>query len=437
MKILVVGNGAREHAIAWKLAQSPRVDEMLVAPGNAGTAQIARNVPLDAGDIDGLLRFVQGESVDFTVVGPEAPLADGIADRFHDAGLPIFGPTRAAARIETSKSFAKELMMRHGIPTGKAAIFDEYEKAHDYVSTLSMPVVIKADGLAAGKAVLVAGSREAALDALRQQMVERRFGAAGERVLVEEYLEGQEVSVFAFVDGKNVSTMVAACDYKRALDGDAGPNTGGMGAYSPPPPSLWTADVERRVRTEIMEPVAGALAQEGCEYRGVLYAGLMVTHDGPKVIEFNCRLGDPEAQVVLPRLKSDLLDVMISTARGGLDDVALEWDPRSCVGVVVASGGYPGDYTTGYPIEGLDAMDQDVLVFHAGTDIVQQEEGMPSRVVSSGGRVLTVAALGDSLKEVRLIVYSNAGRLGFTDASYRSDIAALSQDVSAVRATSA
>ena len=418
MKVLIVGKGAREHAIAWKLRQSPQVDELLVAPGNAGTAQIARNVPVAADDVDGQLRLAAHERVDFTVVGPEAPLAAGIVDRFQEAGLLVFGPTQAAARVETSKSFAKQLMQRNGIPTAGAEDFDSYVDAEGYVNRSDPPFVVKADGLADGKAVTVAETVAEAIDALRQAMVDRRFGDAGRRVLIEERLEGTELSVFAFVDGHKISSLVAACDYKPVGDGNTGPNTGGMGSYSPPPEGLWSSATEERVRDEIMQPIVGALALEGAPYQGVLYAGLMMTVDGPKVIEFNCRLGDPEAQVVLPRLKTDLLQVMIASARGDLDETSLEWDARPCVGVVVASGGYPGEYSTGHVIDGLDGLDEGALVFHAGS---KTEQG---RLVSDGGRVLTVAALAGTVEEARARAYSNVERVGFAGSFYRRDIAA-------------
>ena len=406
MKVLVVGSGAREHAIAWKLRQSPRVSELLVAPGNAGTGQVAKNLPIDAEDIDALLSVAQKSDVDLTVVGPEAPLAAGMADRFSDAGLLVFGPTQAAARIETSKSFAKKLMLRSSVPTGTAKIFENYGDARDYLESAPVPIVVKADGLAGGKGVVVAETREEALDALRQRMVQRQFGPAGDLVLIEEHLEGQEISVFAFVDGTNVSPLVAACDYKRRGEGDTGPNTGGMGAYSPPIETLWNAEVERQVYKRIMEPVVRALKDQGSPYVGVLYAGLILTRDGPKVIEFNCRMGDPETQVILPRLITDLPEVMIRTARGDLSGVKLEWDQRACVGVVVASGGYPEAYRTGYPIDGLDSVDEDVMVFHAGTDLARGQRASRGRIISDGGRVLTVAALGSTVIEARRRAYA-------------------------------
>ena len=422
MRVLVIGNGAREHSLAWKLRQSPGLSELLVAPGNSGTAEVATNVPIDSTDVGGLLRYAQDGKIDLTVVGPEAPLAAGIADRFEAAGLLVFGPTKAAARIETSKSFAKELMVRHGVPTGRAVIFDDYSEACLHVQGSDPPIVVKADGLAGGKGVTVANTREEALGALRRQLVEGQFGKAGKRVLIEEYLEGKEISVFAFVDGRRVSTLVAACDYKRAGDGDTGPNTGGMGSYSPPQSSIWDGDVERRVRSEIMEPVVAALAREGSPYRGVLYAGLMLTENGPKVVEFNCRLGDPETQAILPRLKSDLLDVMFKTARGDLGDRALALDTRTCVGVVLASGGYPNGYQTGFPIHGLERVDPGAHVFQAATK-TDNSTGEPDRVLTDGGRVLTVAALGATRSEARARAYANIGLISFTDSFYRKDIA--------------
>ena len=424
MKVLVVGNGGREHAITWKLRQSPGVGRLYVAPGNAGTARIARNVPIAAADVGTLLRFAQDEGIDFTVVGPEAPLAAGIADRFQDAGLLVFGPTRAAARIETSKSFAKVLMVRHGVPTGRAETFESLDDASDYIQTAQMPVVVKADGLAAGKGVAIAATRDEALELVRRRLVERQFGDAGKKVLIAEYLEGKEISVFAFVDGLRVSPLVAACDYKRAGDGDSGPNTGGMGSYSPPEEPIWDAGLERRIKVEVLEPVVGALADEGTPYRGVLYAGLMLTQEGPKVIEFNCRFGDPETQVILPRLKSDLLEIMTRTARGDIGGLSLEWDARPCVGVVMASGGYPDGYRTGYQISGVDDVGPDALVFHAGTALAQDGD-----VLTDGGRVLAVAALGSTYDEARQRVYSNTSRIKFTGSFYRKDIAEITSTV--------
>ena len=423
--VLVIGNGAREHAIAWKLRQSPRADRIYVAPGNAGTAEVASNVPILADDIDGLMRYARNESIELTVVGPEAPLAAGIADRFQEAGLLVFGPTQAAARIETSKSFAKELMVRHGVPTGRAETFTSFDTARSYIEAAELPVVVKADGLAAGKGVTVAVTREEALESARLQLVDRQFGEASQRVLIEEHLAGREISVFAFVDGERVSPLAAACDYKRAGDGHSGPNTGGMGSYSPPEDVFWNGGLERRIRTEVIEPIVAALAEEGTPYRGVLYAGLMLTEQGPKVIEFNCRFGDPETQVILPRLKTDLLDVMLRTAEGDLRDLPLEWDDRACVGVVLASGGYPGGYQTGYPISGLGSEGPHTHLFHAGTARDGDETVRDGTVLTDGGRVLTVAALGVTRSQARANAYAGASRIGFTDVFYRRDIAAL------------
>ena len=422
MKVLVIGKGGREHAIAWKLSQSSRISKLLCAPGNAGTARIAPNVPISESDIDGLLKFALHEKVDFTVVGPEAPLADGIVDRFQQAGLSIFGPTKAAARIESSKSFAKDLMRRAGVPTGRAEVFNDFDTARAYVEATSPPVVIKADGLAAGKGVVVADTTERAVSALREQMVDRAFGSAGDTVLIEQYLQGPELSVFAFVDGKNVSPLIAAVDYKRAGEGDTGPNTGGMGAYSPPLSVLWNHEVERSARVDVMEPVVAALASEGCPYVGILYAGLMLTRDGLKVIEFNCRLGDPEAQVVLPRIETDLLDLMLATVEGKVNSTPLRVSQEPCVGVVVASGGYPGAYEIGFPVAGLDEAHDQVTVFHAGTKLDDNEE-----TVTDGGRVLTVSGSGAAHNDARLRAYLAAARTTFKGSFFRNDIASFAK----------
>ena len=418
MKVLVIGKGGREHAIVWKLSQSARISQLLCAPGNAGTARIASNVPIPESDIEGLLSFALQQDIDFTVVGPEAPLADGIVDRFQEAGLSIFGPSQAAARIESSKSFAKDLMLRAGVPTARAEVFHDFNAARKYVETLSPPVVIKADGLAAGKGVVVADTTEKAVSALRDQMVDLAFGSAGETVLVEEYLQGPELSVFAFVDGERISPLVAAVDYKRVREGDTGPNTGGMGAYSPPLRVLWNDEVEWSARTDIMEPVVAAMAAEGCPYVGILYAGLMLTRDGLQVIEFNCRLGDPETQVVLPRIESDLLELMLAAVAGNVNDAPLRVTSNSCVGVVVASGGYPGTYETGFPVAGLDEELDNVTVFHAGTKFDENEE-----TVTDGGRVLTVSGSGPTRKDARRRAYAAAERTKFGGSFFRNDIA--------------
>ena len=417
MNILVVGNGAREHAITWKLSQSPSVGQLFVAPGNAGTHFIASNIPIGAEDIPALIDFASDNAIDLTVVGPEAPLSIGIVDSFTDAGLLAFGPTQAAARIESSKSFAKQLMTDCAVPTAASETFTDYEAAREYLDACAIPIVVKADGLAAGKGVTVAQTREQAHDALRESMLDRAFGDAGDRVLIEECLEGQEVSVFAFVDGEYVSPMVAACDYKRVGDGDTGPNTGGMGSFSPPLPQHWNADIEAQVRSAIMQPMAQGLVDIGAPYRGILYLGMMLTADGPKVVEFNCRLGDPETQVILPRLKSDLAEILLATARGELQGIQIEWDDRACVGVVAASGGYPAAYTTGYPITGIKEAGYESIVFHAGTKL--QDDA----IVTDGGRVLTVAALADDMRQARILAYDNINRISFKDNFHRTDIA--------------
>lgn len=417
MRVLVVGNGAREHAIAWKIAQSPRLEKLFVAPGNAGTDDLAENVDVQSDDVGGLLNFAIQERIDLTVVGPEIPLEAGITDQFEASGLLIFGPTKRGARIETSKSFTKDLIQRHGIPTAIASIFDDYDEAVRYVKDGNVPIVIKADGLAGGKGVVVAETHMTAVTTLQALMVDRVFGTSGDRVLVEEYLEGREISVFAFVDGPRVSSLVAACDYKRIGNGDTGSNTGGMGAYSPPAPDLWNPEMERRVRHEIMMPVARALAKDDSPYRGVLFAGLMITETGPKVIEFNCRFGDPEAQVVLRRLENDLLEAMITIAEGRLEDLCLEWDNRSAVGVVIASGGYPQSYETGQPITGLNNLDDGIVAFHAGTSNSFDQQ------VTDGGRVMTVTSLASSIEDARCLAYDNVDRIRFKGAYYRTDIA--------------
>ena len=421
MKIMIVGSGAREHAIAWSLKSSPRVEGLITVPGNAGTAAIGDNFEGSPEDLDGLARTAENRGIDLTIVGPEAPLAKGIVDMFMNRGLPVFGPTKAAARIEASKAFAKELMAMHGVPCPKFKVYRDYDNAKSFLAKHDGPVVVKADGLSAGKGVVVCEGREQALQALSVCMKSKAFGAAGDTVVVEEYLEGPEVSVFAFSDGEHLSPLVAACDYKRLLDGDEGPNTGGMGSYSPP--EFWTPQLEDRVRKEIMVPVVGALRDAGTPYQGALYAGLMVTTDGPKVLEFNCRLGDPEAQVILPMLKSDLLDVLLASVDGGISDLSIEWAADARVGVVMASGGYPSEYATGIPVSGVEDVDSDVEVFHGGTR--HAGDGENRRIVTSGGRVLTVVGRGVTVAQARERAYDNIKRVRFQSAYYRKDIALL------------
>ena len=420
MKVLVIGSGGREHALAWSLRKSQRVDQVFVVPGNAGTASIATNLTEPEGDLEGLATLAETHTIDLTVVGPETPLARGVTDLFHRRGLRIFGPTSAAARIEASKAFAKELMLGKGIPCPDFKVFDDFEDASQFVSKHQGPVVVKADGLAAGKGVVVCRDRAEALSAVDDCMNARVFGRAGEKVLIEEYLEGPEVSVFAFSDGEHISPVVAACDYKRLLDEDQGPNTGGMGSYSPP--ELWTPQLARQIEDEVMVPTVRALAEEGAPYVGVLYAGLMLTSLGPKVLEFNCRLGDPEAQVVLPRLETDILEVLWASVESSLDEVSVEWSQEACVGIVMASGGYPGEYAKGLPIAGLEDLDSDALVFHAGTRMSESRDA--AQVLTDGGRVLTVVGRGETITAARHKAYGNVNRIHFEDAHYRQDIGA-------------
>ena len=414
MRVLVIGSGAREHALAWKLNESPKVDRVFVAPGNAGTHGVATNVAVDADDISMLAMFAKRYSVDLTVVGPESPLANGIVDRFQMAGLTVFGPTRDGARIEASKSFARLLMRKYDIPSPEFKIFNTYAEGYEFLTNHQGQVVVKADGLAGGKGSLICRDQEAAINALYDCMEDRIFGAAGATVVVEELLEGQEISVFAFTDGEEVSSLIAACDYKRLLDGDRGLNTGGMGSYAPA--DVWDKELERQVRKEVMEPAVRGMANEGFPYRGVLYAGIMLTPNGIRVLEFNCRLGDPETQVILPQMKSDLAQVMLATMGGGLKKTRVDWGKQASVGVVVASRGYPGEYRRGLEVSGLDMVDKDILVFHAGTKMES------SQVVSTGGRVLTVVGSGPTVTDAHQRVYDNVERVTFQGCHFRRDI---------------
>jgi phosphoribosylamine--glycine ligase len=415
MRVLVVGGGAREHAILWKLAQSKHSPTLYCAPGNGGSGSVAENVQIPANDVEGITNWAKEQSIDLAVIGPEDPLAAGIADRFRSMGIPVFGPVRDAARIESSKAWAKQLMRRYNVPTAGSKTFSDPTLADDYVRSRPAPIVIKADGLSAGKGVIVAMTLEEALRAVSSLMKNRVLGNAGAEVVIEDYLVGTEVSLLAFTDGNAVIPMVPACDYKRVFDGDLGPNTGGMGAYSPA--RFVTEKTIAQIKREILEPIVYGMASEGIQYSGVLYAGLMITDSGPKVIEFNCRFGDPETQVILPRLKTDLLEIMLRVAEGTLQGLDTEWYDDACCGVVLASGGYPGDYTQGLPISGLDQVDGDALVFHAGSTI------RDGKIVTSGGRVVTVVATGRSMAEARKKAYSNAERICFDGRHYRRDIA--------------
>ena len=417
MNVLIIGSGAREHTIAWKLRQSPRLGDLYAAPGNPGTAELGTNLPLADSDFDRIVRACREHRIDLVVGGNEDPLAAGLVDRLAVEGIAAFGPTKAAAEIESSKVFAKELMASHGIATAPFAVFSDVAAARAYVEEQAGPLVVKADGLTRGKGVIVCTSTDEALEALQAIMVRREFGPSGDRVVIEQRLSGREVSAHAFTDGRTVAHMPFSCDHKPVFDGDRGPNTGGMGAYSPPG---WLDDkMAQAIRSDVTEAAIRAGMAEGRPYRGVLYPGLMITDDGPQVLEFNCRLGDPEAQVLLPRLESDLLDVLWAVANNRLHDVDLRWADAACVAVVLASGGYPGDYQTGLPIEGLSDLDPDVLVFQAGTR--RAEDGM---LVTAGGRVLTVAATGPTMAEAREKAYRNVERIRFQGVHYRRDIGA-------------
>jgi len=418
MKILVIGSGGREHALLWKLSQSPRVTQLLCAPGNAGTAGIATNHPITAIDLQGLADLAKAERVDLTIVGPDDPLAAGIVDFFHQQGLRVFGPVAAAALLEASKSFAKDFMVRHGIPTAGSVTFSDSSAALTHCRSAAYPLVVKADGLALGKGVVIAQSPKEAETAIREIMVEKVFGDAGNTVVIEEFLTGPECSLHALIDNKNYILFPDARDHKRALDGDQGLNTGGMGTISPS--RVVDEDMMQRLKNEVLEPFVKGLAADGLPFQGMLFPGLMMTPNGPKVLEFNCRFGDPETQSLMRLLKSDLLDLIEATIDGTLADVRPEWDQRVAVCVVLASGGYPGPIEKGKVITGIEkaSADPDVVVFHAGTAL---KEG---HVVTNGGRVLGVTALGANLEEARQKAYAAADKIAFEGKQLRRDIGA-------------
>lgn len=418
MKVLVIGSGGREHALAERLACSDHVKNIFCAPGNGGTASVAENVPIEPDAHPELVKFAREQKIDLTVVGPETPLCAGIVDRFQEAGLPVFGPTQTAARLEGDKAFAKRLMHESRVPTAEARMFDRYEDARDYVATRDTPQVVKAAGLAAGKGVIVCDDPADALLALEHIMIARHFGDAGAAVVVEEKLKGPELSILAVVDGHTIYVLEPSQDHKPVGECDTGPNTGGMGAYSPTP--LATKAIMDQVDREILVPIVNALEREGAPYRGLLYAGLMLTAAGPKVLEFNCRFGDPEAQAVLPRLQSDLFELLHATVHGKLDEVELKWDPRPAVCVVLASEGYPGPYEKGKEIRGIHTAEamEGVTVYHAGTKRVDRH------LVTSGGRVLGVTALGSDLADAQRRAYQATDCISFEGAFCRRDIAA-------------
>lgn len=417
MKVLVIGSGGREHAIAWKLAQSRVVDKVYCAPGNAGISEIAECVEVESKDLSALLDFVKFEWIDLTVVGPEEPLANGIVDIFLKDGRKIIGPTKAAAQIESSKVFAKEFMKRHKIPTAEYKVFTSYTHAEEYIRLKGTPIVVKADGLAAGKGVFVCNTYDEAVEALRLIMKEKVFGAAGERVLIEECLQGKEVSYLVFTDGKNIVPMVTSKDHKRLLDNDQGPNTGGMGTFSPNP--IITPELEREILETIIKPAIKGFKQDGIPYSGILYAGLMIVNGKPYVLEFNCRFGDPETQVILPRLETDLLDIFMAITEQKLNTVEVKWKKECSLCVILASEGYPGKYKKGVPIKGLEMVKglKDIMVFHGGTKFDQD-----GQIVTNGGRVLGVTSLGQSLDEARKKAYAAVELIQFEGMQYRKDI---------------
>lgn len=413
MKVLVVGSGGREHALVWKLLQSPKVSYIYCAPGNGGIRQMAECVDIKADDIEGLCRFAKKNRIDLTVVGPELPLSLGIVDAFEKEGLRIFGPRKDAAILESSKAFAKDFMQKYGMPTAKYKIYDDAFKAKEELDSFGLPVVIKADGLAAGKGVIIANTREEALNAIDTIMMDKHFGEAGNKVVIEEFLEGREASILAFVDGKTAVPMISAQDYKRVFDDDKGLNTGGMGAISPAP--HYDEKVAAEVMEQIIKPTVEAMRKENRPYKGVLYFGLMITKDGPKVIEYNCRFGDPETEAVLLRLESDLVDIMEAVIDERLHEMDIEWSDYAAMCVVMASGGYPESFEKGYEIKGLENAEEGII-FHAGTKYID------GKIVTNGGRVLVFAALGRTLEDARAIAYGDMEKVSFKDCHFRRDI---------------
>ena len=418
MDVLIVGGGGREHALAWKLKQSPKVQKLYCAPGNAGTAGVAENVAIGVADIPAIVAFCVDKGIGYVVVGPELPLTLGLTDALAGAGIQSFGPSKEAARLEGSKAFAKDFMRRHGIPTAGYGVFrsDEAAGAKAFARGLPGPWVVKADGLAAGKGVLICQSLDETDAAIASILDDRAFGGAGDALVIEEYLEGEELTLMAFADGQTAVPMIAAQDHKRIFDGDKGPNTGGMGAYAPAP--VGTAELVDRAHKEILAPVVAAMAAEGRPFRGVLYAGLMLTERGPMVLEFNARFGDPEAEVILPMLENDLLDVLLACSAGGLERMPIRWKDGSCVTVVMASAGYPGEPRQGDAIEGLADVPEGVTVFHCGTSL-----DASGRTATAGGRVLSVTARGADLPEAVRLAYAGVGAIRFEGCQYRRDIA--------------
>ena len=437
MKVLVVGGGGREHAICWKLAQSPKVNELYCAPGNAGIADVAKCVDTGAEDIEGICSFAVEEKIDLAVIGPEVPLAMGIVDRLEDAGIRAFGPNAKCSQLEASKSFTKAFLAKHNIPTAGYREFTDKDELLDSVGIYGYPMVLKADGLAAGKGVVIAETEEDARSAIEEMMGQKVFGSAADKIVVEEFLTGVEASMLCFVDENSIVPMESAQDYKRIFDDDKGPNTGGMGTYSPS--LVFTPELEQQIRERILEPTLKGFQEDGLDFRGVLFIGLMISEDGPKVIEFNNRFGDPETQSVLARLDSDLLDIFTAVTENRLADVQIRWKEEKAVCVVLASGGYPGSYEKGKLISGLDVVDDDIIVFHAGTKFAPMPEGSKcagcgddcemkkAAVVTSGGRVLGVTAVGKTHEEAKARAYENVRRISFEGMQYRKDIGTINR----------
>lgn len=416
MKVLIVGSGGREHAIAWRLAQNPQMERLYCAPGNGGIAQLAECIPVAAEDVAGIVKSAVQKEIDLVVVGPEVPLAMGLVDELEAAGIRAFGPNRSCARLEASKSFTKEFLQKHNIPTARHAVFTDKEALLNAVGIFGFPMVLKADGLAAGKGVVLAETEQEAIETIEQMMGEKVFGSAGERVVVEEFLTGTEASVLCFVDEKTIVPMESAQDYKRIFDADKGPNTGGMGTYSPN--AVFNPALDARIYEEILLPTLKGFQADGLDFKGVLFVGLMISEDGPKVIEFNNRFGDPETQSVLPRLETDLLEIMMAVTENRLSQMEIRWSQQNAVCVVLASEGYPGWYPKGFPIEGLSQTAEDILVFHGGTAMDQN-----GRTVTAGGRVLGITALGKTRKEAREKAYEAIKGIGFQGMQFRKDIA--------------
>ncbi|MQG22663.1 MAG: phosphoribosylamine--glycine ligase [SAR202 cluster bacterium] len=417
MKVLLIGNGGRENAIAWKICQSKLLNKLYVAPGNAGTAQIAENINIESEDFESIINFALEKKIDLVVIGPEIPLARGLSDKCKENGIQCFGPSKVASQLESSKQFAKSIMNECGIPNGVSVSVNSVKAAVDSLNSFSLPVVIKADGLAAGKGVFICNSKMDAETAIKDILEKKIFGKSGNSLIIEEFLEGPEISVFAFTDGKSISPLIGACDYKRIGEGDTGPNTGGMGAYSPAP--FWNKEFEKNISENVFRKIINYMDSQYSGYVGVLFAGLIITKDGPKVLEFNCRLGDPETQVILPLLETDLLNVMQHCVNGTLESKFVRWSTKSSVTVVMASDGYPGKYITGHSISGLDNINHsDTIIFHAGTKILNDKS-----VITNGGRVLSVTAVDISIEKARKNVYKHLSEIKFEGSYNRTDIA--------------